>query len=133
VRSTVLSSSATFMRACALGLKSTDCCLQSPVPDLTFFAGIQLNARVLLPIYAKTIASIGIGQFAREKTILVSRPGFSKDGQKAMTAVQKTQHDIVDRFQDLEELYQELLALRMRVRRAERANEKRANTEDKNQ
>jgi hypothetical protein len=44
-----------------------------------------------------------------------------------MTAVSKTQRDIIDRFQDLEELYQELLALRMRVRRAERANEKRAN------
>ena len=39
----------------------------------------------------------------------------------------KTPHDFVDHFQDLEELYQELLALRMRVRRAERANEKRAN------
>ena len=38
----------------------------------------------------------------------------------------KTPHDFVNQFQDLEELYQELLALRMRVRRAERANEKRA-------
>ena len=39
----------------------------------------------------------------------------------------KTPNDLVDQSQHLEELYQELLALRMRVRQAERANEKRAN------
>ena len=43
------------------------------------------------------------------------------------TTVSKTPDDFVNQFQDLEELYQELLALRMRVRQAERANEKRTN------
>jgi hypothetical protein len=41
--------------------------------------------------------------------------------------VSKTPNDLVDQLQDLEELYHELLALRMRVSRAERANEKYAN------
>jgi hypothetical protein len=40
-----------------------------------------------------------------------------------MNTVSKTPHGFVDQFQDLEELYQELLAIRMRVRQAEkRAN-----------
>jgi hypothetical protein len=47
------------------------------------------------------------------------------------TQVPKTPNDLVDQLQDLEELYQELLALRMRVRQAERANENRANVSPK--
>ena len=43
------------------------------------------------------------------------------------SSVPETPNDLVHQFQDLEELYQELFALRMRVRRAECANENRAN------
>jgi hypothetical protein len=50
-----------------------------------------------------------------------------RDTKPVPTQVSKTPNDFVDQLQDLEELYQELLALRMRVRRAERANEKYAN------
>jgi hypothetical protein len=50
-----------------------------------------------------------------------------RDTKLVPTQVSKTPNDFVDQLQDLEELYQELLALRMRVRRAERANEKYAN------
>jgi hypothetical protein len=38
--------------------------------------------------------------------------------------VSKLPNDIADQFQTLEESYQELQALRLRVRRAERANAK---------
>ena len=43
----------------------------------------------------------------------------------------KTPNELGDQFQHLEELYQELLALRMRVRKAERTKEKRANVDPK--
>jgi hypothetical protein len=54
-----------------------------------------------------------------------------RDTKLVPTQVPKTPNDLVDQFQDLEELYQELLALRMRHRRAERANENRANVSPK--
>jgi hypothetical protein len=43
-----------------------------------------------------------------------------------LATVSKTPNDLIYQIQDLEELYQELLALRIRVRQAERANAKRA-------
>jgi hypothetical protein len=44
---------------------------------------------------------------------------------EARKTVSKAPHDFVDQLQDLEELYQELLALRMRVHQAERVVAKR--------
>jgi hypothetical protein len=69
---------------------------------------------------------IGIQQLPVAKSILLG--GWSLTDTKLVpTQVSKTPNDFVDQLQDLEELYQELLALRMRVRRAEHANEKYAN------
>jgi hypothetical protein len=65
--------------------------------------------------------------FAPKKSRLVFTAGFSKGRSTATTTVSKKPNDLVHQFQDLEELYQELLALRIRVRKAERANEKRVN------
>jgi hypothetical protein len=73
---------------------------------------------------------IGIGQFTPEKIEFGGLAVFPNCS-KASKTVSKTPHDFFDQFQLLEELYQELLALRVRVRRAERAREKRANVDPK--
>jgi hypothetical protein len=96
-----------------------------PVPDLTSFADIQLNARVLLQIHAKAKHDERPTTSGR-KSICAWRLVFFRDTKPVPIQVSKTSNDFVDQLQDLEELYQELLALRMRVRRAERAKEKRA-------
>ena len=72
---------------------------------------------------------IGIRQLTFEKSILVFAAQLKirvKEFTAAeLTAVSKTPNDLIYQFQDLEELYQELLALRIRVRQAERANARR--------
>jgi hypothetical protein len=52
---------------------------------------------------------------------LLGDSAFSKTP-KGKNIVSKAPSDFVDQFQDLEELYQELLALRLRVHRAERVS-----------
>jgi hypothetical protein len=69
------------------------------------------------------IIMIGIGQFAVEKSIL-RRGSASSRNSWARVTVSKSQNDFVDQLQELEDLYQELLALRVRVHRAERATKK---------
>jgi hypothetical protein len=98
------------------------------VPDLTSFSGVQLNAQVLLPI-CKDNRMIGIRQLTFEKSILVFATRLKCRSRELATAelatVSKTPDDLMYQFQNLEELYQELLALRIRVRQAERANARR--------
>jgi hypothetical protein len=71
---------------------------------------------------------IGIRQPTFEKSAFAARAKYGS--KKLVTAelatVSKTPNDLMYQIQDLEELYQELLALRIRVRQAERANAKRA-------
>ena len=97
------------------------------VPDLTSFSGVQLNAQVLLPI-CKDNRMICIRQLTFEKSVFAARAKYgSKELATAeLATVSKTPNDLIDQFQDLEELYQELLALRTRVRQAECANARRA-------
>jgi hypothetical protein len=95
---------------------------KSSVPDLTSFADIQLNGRVLLQVHAKA---------KHNQHPTTSGRKSHDDAKPARIQMAKTPNDLVDQFQDLEELYQELLALRMRVRQAERANENRANVSPK--
>jgi hypothetical protein len=72
---------------------------------------------------------IGIRQLTFEKSILVFAAQLKirvKEFTTAeLTAVSKTPNELIYQFQDLEELYQELLALRIRVRQAERSNARR--------
>ena len=71
---------------------------------------------------------IGIRQLTFEKSVFAARAKYgSKELATAeLATVSKTSKDLIYQFQDLEELYQELLALRIRVHRAERANPKHA-------
>ena len=97
------------------------------VPDLTSFSGVQLNAQVLLLI-GKDNRMIGIRQPTFEKSVFAARPkyGSREFATAELATVSKTPNDVIYQFRDLEELYQELLALRIRVRQAERASAKRA-------
>jgi hypothetical protein len=68
------------------------------------------------------VIMIGIGQYTAEKSILLS--GSASPRKPGATAtVSKTENDFVDQLQELEDLYLELLALRMRVHRAERVTQ----------
>ena len=71
---------------------------------------------------------ISIRQPTFEKSAVAARAKYgSKNLATAeLATVSKTPNELIYQFQDLEELYQELLALRIRVRQAERANAKRA-------
>jgi hypothetical protein len=71
------------------------------------------------------MASDGLGS---KKSTLLRGSGFLRRS-KATTKVSKTPSNFFEQSQDLRELYQELFALRSRVRRAERASEKRANVD----
>jgi hypothetical protein len=72
---------------------------------------------------------IGTRQLMFEKSILVFAACLKCRSRELATAelaiVSKTPDDLMHQFQNLEELYQELLALRIRVRQAERANARR--------
>ena len=72
---------------------------------------------------------IGIRRLTFEQSILVfaARPKYGSQelATAELATVSKTPNDLIYQFQDLEELYQELLALRTRVRQAERANARR--------
>jgi hypothetical protein len=72
---------------------------------------------------------IGTRQLTFEKSILFFAARLKCRSRELATAelaiVSKTPDDLMYQFQNLEELYQELLALRIRVRQAERANARR--------
>ena len=81
---------------------------------------------------------IGIRQFQRRgykavrRSIRLAASLFSKQQQEEQK-VPKEPMDLVDQFRELEELYETLLELRIRVRRAERAAAERANVDPKSQ
>jgi hypothetical protein len=118
---------------CQLPLSRSTAPVAMAVPDLTSFSGVQLNAQVLLPI-CKDNRMISIRQLTFEKSTLVFATRLKCRSRELATAelataelatVSKTPDDLMHQFQNLEELYQELLALRIRVRQAERANARR--------
>jgi hypothetical protein len=112
---------------CRLPLSISTALAATAVPDLTSFSGVQLNAQVLLLI-CKDNRIIGIQRRTSEKSVFAARPknGSRKLATAELATVSKTPNDVIYQFQNLEELYQELLALRIRVRQAERATAKRA-------
>ena len=131
-----LKSRAPQMLASALEINSL---VAMAVPGLTSFSGVQLNAQVFLPI-CEDDRMIGIRQLTFDKSILVfaARPkygsrelGTAELATAELATVSKTPNDVIYQFRDLEELYQELLALRIRVRQAERASTKRADVGSK--
>ena len=71
---------------------------------------------------------IGIRQLTFAKSAFAARGkyGSKKSATAELATVSKTPNELIYQFRDLEVLYQELLALRIRVRQAERANAKRA-------
>jgi hypothetical protein len=117
---------------CQLPLSRSTALAATAVPDLTSFSGVQLNAQVLLLI-CKDNRIIGIRQLAFEKSVFAARPkyGSTELATAELATVSKTPNDLIYQFQHLEELYQELLALRIRVRQAERATAKRADISPK--
>ena len=76
---------------------------------------------------------IGTRQLTFAKSVFAARAkcGSRELATAELATVSKTPNDVIYQFQDLEELYQELLALRIRVRQAELASAKRADVGSK--